>query len=310
MNNLVSNNQTELFGLDIFMNEFIQLYKNNKLPNKILISGNKGIGKATMAYHFINYVLSEDEEFKYDAQNFKIDPKNCTFKTIINGSNPNLILIDVNSEKKFIDINQIRQLISNLNKSSFNTKPKFVLIDNIEYLNINSINALLKILEEPPENVIFFLINNNKKILPTLSSRCINFRIYLSYKESLIISDKLLNSQLNELLSQDLISHYSTPGNILNLISFGKKNNYDLSKVDLKNFVKMIIKDNQYKKDNLIKSLLFNLIEFYFNKINMSLSSNINEKYSYFLKKIEEIKKFNLDEESLIIEFEDKILNG
>ena len=310
MNNLVSNNQIELFGLDIFMNEFIQLYKNNKLPNKILISGNKGIGKATMAYHFINYVLSEDEEFKYDAQNFKIDPKNRTFKTIINGSNPNLILIDVNSEKKFIDINQIRQLISNLNKSSFNIKPKFVLIDNIEYLNINSVNALLKILEEPPKNVIFFLINNNKKILPTLSSRCINFRIYLSYKESLSISDKLLNSQLNELLSQDLINHYSTPGNILNLISFGIKNNYDLSKVDLKSFVKMIIKDNQYKKDNLVKSLLFNLIEFYFNKINMPLSSNINEKYNYFLKKIVEIKKFNLDEESLIIEFEDKILNG
>jgi DNA polymerase-3 subunit delta' len=42
----------------------------------------------------------------------------------------------------------------------------------------------------------------------------------------------------------------------------------------------------------------------------MSLSSNINEKYSYFLRKIDEIKKFNLDEESLIIEFEDKILNG
>ena len=310
MNNLTSNNQTELFGLDLFMNDFIQLYKNNKLPNKILISGNKGIGKATMAYHFINYVLSEDEEFKYDTQNFKIDPKNRTFKTIINGSNPNLILIDVNNEKKFIDINQIRQLISNLNKSSFNTKPKFVLIDNIEYLNINSVNALLKILEEPPKNVIFFLINNNKKILPTLSSRCINFRIYLSYKESLSISDKLLNSQLNELLSQDLISHYSTPGNILNLISFGKKNDYDLSKVDLKSFVKMIIKDNQYKKDNLVKSLLFNFIESYFNKINMSLSSNINEKYSYFLRKIDEIKKFNLDEESLIIEFEDKILNG
>ena len=141
-------------------------------------------------------------------------------------------------------------------------------------------------------------------------SRCINFRIYLSYKESLIILDKLLNSQLNELLSQDLINHYSTPGNILNLISFGIKNNYDLSKVDLKSFVKMIIKDNQYKKDNLVKSLLFNLIEFYFNKINMPLSSNINEKYNYFLKKIVEIKKFNLDEESLIIEFEDKILNG
>ncbi len=310
MNNLEPINQTELFGLNAFMNEFVQLYKNNKLPSKILVSGDKGIGKATMVYHFINFVLSQDEEFKYDIQDFKINIKNRSFKTINNGSNPNLILIDIDKDKKFIDINQIRQLISNLNKSSFNTKPKFVLIDNIEYLNTNSVNALLKILEEPPENTIFFLINNNKKVLPTLSSRCINFRVYLSYKESINVSEKLLNSQLNEILNQDLINHYSTPGNIVSLINFGKKNSYDLSKINLQSFVKIIIKDNQYKKDNLVKSLLFNLIEFYFNKINMSLSSNINEKYSYFLKKIEEIKKFNLDEESLIIEFEDKILNG
>ena len=60
-------------------------------------------------------------------------------------------------DKKFIDINQIRSLNINLNKSSFNNKPRFVLIDNIEFLNKNSINALLKILEEPNENVhIYF----------------------------------------------------------------------------------------------------------------------------------------------------------
>ena len=81
--------------------------------------------------------------------------------------------------KKNIDINQIRDLIVKLNKSSFNNKPRFVLIDNIEYLNINSINALLKILEEPNDNIIFILINNNKKVLPTLLSRCINFKISL-----------------------------------------------------------------------------------------------------------------------------------
>ena len=44
--------------------------------------------------------------------------------------------------KKKIDIDQIRNLINNLNKSSLNSKPRFVLIDNIEYLNLNSINAL------------------------------------------------------------------------------------------------------------------------------------------------------------------------
>ena len=58
------------------------------------------------------------------------------------------------------------------------------MIDNIETLNINSINALLKILEEPNENINFILISNNKKILPTLKSRCINFKISISYNES------------------------------------------------------------------------------------------------------------------------------
>ena len=79
------------------------------------------------------------------------------YKTILNKSNINFFLIDINNENKFIDINQIRELISNLNKSSFNNKPRFVLIDNIEFLNINSINALLKILEEP--NKYLFYIN-------------------------------------------------------------------------------------------------------------------------------------------------------
>ena len=55
------------------------------------------------------------------------------YKTILNKSNPNFYLLDINLEKKSIDINQIRKLISNLNKSSFNKKPRFVLIDNIEF---------------------------------------------------------------------------------------------------------------------------------------------------------------------------------
>ena len=67
-----------------------------------------------------------------------------------------MILIDVKDEKINIDINQIRDLISKLNKSSFNQKPRFILIDNIEFLNTNSINALLKVLEEPPTMFILF----------------------------------------------------------------------------------------------------------------------------------------------------------
>ena len=67
------------------------------------------------------------------------------------------VKIDINPDKKSIEISQIRNLINNMNKSSFNSKPRFVLIDNIEYLNLNSINALLKILEEPSQNIFFFI---------------------------------------------------------------------------------------------------------------------------------------------------------
>lgn len=310
MNDLEPINQTKLFGLSNFLNELIILDKKKTLPNKILLSGQKGIGKSTLAYHLINYILSKDEKFSYDIDNFEINLENHSFKTILNNSNLNFKLINVNSEKKNIDINQIRELILDLKKFSFNNKPRFVLIDNIEFLNINSINALLKILEEPSFNTHFILINNNKKILPTLLSRCINFKINLSNKECLTIANKLLNGQLNNLLNNELINYYSSPGNIFSLIKFANINKYDLSNINLKDFLKIIIKNGHYKNDTLIDYLFFDFIEFYLRKINRSVTSGIHERYSYFLKRISDTKKFNLDKESLFMEFEENVLNG
>ena len=302
-------NQTKLFGLDKYINELIKLDKKNILPNKILLSGKKGLGKSTLAYHFINYILSKEDVHKYNTDTFTINPENPSFKTILNKSNLNFILIDVNSEKKMIDINQIRQLILNLNKFCLNNKPRFILIDNIEFLNVNSVNAILKILEEPSFNVHFILINNNKKILPTLLSRCINFKISLTNNETQDVYKKIINESSYKTINSDLINYYSTPGNIYNLVKFAKVNNYDLSNLTLKEFLKTYIKDNHYKKKNLIIYLIFELIEFYFNKINLSISSNIYSKYNYFLKRISDTKRFNLDEETLFIEFKDEILN-
>ena len=302
-------NQMNLFGLDKYINELIYLYNLNKLPNKILLSGQKGTGKSTLAYHFINFVLSKDEEFSYDLNNFEINPKNHSFQTIVNMTNINFFLIDIKVEDKFIDINQIRELILNLTKSSFNNKPRFVLIDNIEFLNVNSVNALLKVLEEPSSNVHFILINNNKKVLSTLLSRCINFKISLSHKESLQIANKLLDSDVDNLINKDLINYYSTPGNIYNLINFSINNDYDLKNINLRQFLERIIKDNHYKKESSFQYLIFDFVEFYLSRIETSVSLNVREKYSYFLKRISDTKKFNLDQESLFIEFKDKILN-
>ena len=310
MNNLKPANQTYLFGLHHYLKELIELDKKKCLPNKILLSGQKGLGKSTLAYHFINFILSKDEEYKYDINNFVINKENHSFKTTLNKSNPNLIIIDIDQEKKMIDISQIRELLSNLQKSSFNNKPKFILIDNIEFLNANSINALLKVIEEPSINIYFILINNNKKILSTLISRCINFRIYLTHEKNLEIAEKLIQNKLNEVINDELINYYSTPGNIFNLFNFAKDNEYDLKNTNLKEFLKMVIKNNDYKKDEEIKFIIFDFIELYFNKLNLSISTKLNEKYHYFLGRISNTKKFNLDYESLFMEFEEQILNG
>ena len=310
MTNLTPINQTKLFGLGKFINELILLYESNTLPNKILLSGQKGLGKSTLAYHFVNYVLSKNEKFSYDLNSFEINHENQSFKTILNKSNINFHLLDINDEKKNIDINQIRELISNLNKSSFNDKPRFVLIDNIEFLNINSLNALLKILEEPSLNVFFVLINNNKKILPTLLSRCINFKISLSNNENSEIIDKLLLDKHKNKINNDIINYYFTPGNIYNLIKFAEENNYDLKNMNLHVFLNTLIDNNHYKKDNRIKPFIYDLIEFYFTKLNTPTSKDIYEKYNYFMQRILNTKRFNLDEESLFIEFKHKILNG
>tara|TARA_Y100000389_G_scaffold65198_1_gene61278 strand:- start:3474 stop:4406 length:933 start_codon:yes stop_codon:yes gene_type:complete len=310
MNDLEPINQQKLFGLDRYLVELTKLYKLNKYPNKLLLSGLKGIGKSTLAYHFINYVLSENENQKYDLKNLKIYTDSPTYKTILNKSNPNLINIDIISDKKSIDINQIRELIHTLNKSSFNKRPRFVLIDNIELLNTNSINALLKVLEEPNKNINFILINNNKKIVPTLLSRCINYKINITHKECFDISNQLLGQKLNSLINDDLINYFFTPGEIFNLIKFADKNKYNLLDFDLKGFLKIIIEDNHYKKDPYMKDMIFSLTEFYFRKLNLPFSEKINEKYSYFIRKISDTKIFNLDKESLFMEFEDEILNG
>jgi len=307
---LEPSNQTKLFGYNEQFHHFINLYSNKKLPNKILFSGEKGIGKCTLSYHLINFILSSDEESPYDIENFRINPSNKSFKLIQNKSNPNFILIDVIEDKINIDINQIRNLIYVLNKSSFNTKPRFVLIDNIELLNLNSINALLKILEEPNDNINFILINNNKKVLSTLKSRCLNFKIKLTSVESINIVNNILNKDIHKLLNSELINNYSTPGNLLKLLNLNDEYNINLKDINLSKLLSLIIKEKYYKKNTLIKELIYLLIELYF-RSNISVDNirlfNIKK---YFLKKINNTKKFNLDEEVLFLEFKERLLNG
>ena len=306
-------NQKKLFGLNIEVNEIINLFETNKLPNRILLSGPKGSGKATLAFHLINYIFSKNEENKYNINDYQINKNNRSYKLINNGTHPNFHLIDLIDNKKNIEISQIRTMIDYTNKSSFNNQPKIILIDNFENLNLNSSNALLKILEEPNENIFFILIfDSNQKILQTIKSRCLNFRINLSFDRKITITNHLIGNDILNLLNKDLINYYSTPGEYINLLNFSTKNKIDIKKNNLNNFLNILIKNNYYKKDNFIKLYIFNYIELYFLKIlsKSKNKDNIFLFYSKFINKINNTKKFNLDIDSLFMEFKSKILNG
>ena len=307
--NLNPSTQKDLFEHKEILNQLIKLYKNDNLPNKILLSGEKGIGKSTLAYHLINFILSEKEEFTYDFENNKINYENKSYKLIQNKSNPNFNLIDVAEDKKSIDISQIRELLLNLNKSSFNEKKRFVLIDNIELLNISSINALLKVLEEPNENINFILINNNKRVLPTLKSRCLNFKVFLTKDQSVKIINQLIKQDINNVVNKELFDNYVTPGKLFKIIHLSQEYELDLANTDLRTILKTIIKDRIYKKNKLIIEIIYSFIELYFRN-NISVKNiNLLKSYHYFIKKINNTKIYNLDEEALFIEFEDKVLN-
>ena len=305
--NLYPNSQTNLYGLQDNLLFFAKLFDQKRLPSKILLSGQKGIGKCTLAYHLINFVLSKDEEMPYDLVEFKINLNNRSFKLIQNGSSPNFNLIDINPDKKNIDIEQIRELIIQLNKSSFNNKPRFVLIDNIEYLNLNSVNALLKTLEEPNENIFFILINSNKKIIPTLLSRCINFNISLEKDKVNEISSLLFDKDIDDLINKDLLNYYSTPGEIYNLLKFSEEKKINLKDINLKDFLLKLISENIYKDDKQSKTFVYNILELFLIK---DISVSNSDVYNYFLKRINDFKKFNLDDESLFLEINSKLLNG
>jgi len=309
--NLKPSENTKIYGMENFFNELVGIYKQKKMPNKILLSGKKGLGKSTLAYHLINYILSENEDCKYNLENFNINKDNKSYKLLQNNSHPNFYLIDLLTEKKSIDVRQIREMINYTNKSTFNNMARFILIDNVENLNKNSVNALLKIIEEPNENIFFILINNSEKtILPTLKSRCLTFKINLTFSESLNISNSILEKNVLEFINYDLLSYYNSPGEIINLFNFAEQKTINLKDHTVSSFIDLIIENNYYKKNKPVKVLLINLIELFFLKkymITNAKTSLINF-YHEFIRKIYNTEKFNLDEESLFLEFKSKLL--
>ena len=186
MDNIDSNKQLKLYGYNDYFKTFTEIYKKNKLPNCILISGPKGLGKATFVNHFINSILSENEDNSYSYQSLEIDKNNYSYNQTLSNIHPNFFTFD----KDHMKIDDVRSLLHFLNKSTYLKDLKFIFIDNFEKFNLNSINALLKAIEEPSTNTYFFIVHDSSyKIPETIESRCMKFKIFFNEKEKKCLSE-------------------------------------------------------------------------------------------------------------------------
>ena len=109
-----------------------------------------------------------------------------------------------------------------------------------------------------------------------------------------------------------MINYYNTPGEVIGLINFSKEKNIDLRNYTLITFLNLLIDNGYYKKNKFVKNLLINFIELFFlkeYKLSKAKKHLLNFYYE-FITKIHNTEKFNLDEESLFLEFKSKLLNG
>ena len=302
----------QLKGYKDLFGTFISLYKKQKLPNKIILSGRRGIGKSTFAYHFINYVFSIDEDFKYNLENFQINELNNSFNKVKSNLHPNFFLIDMDEEKKSIEVEKIRKLITYSQKQSFDNKIRFVLINNIEFLNLNAANALLKILEEPNDNLFFILIHDDsKKILDTIKSRCIIFKKAFDLNETISIVNEVIKDDIYNYLNNDFIDNYSTVGELVHLFHFSNENKINLKEISLKNFIQILIDDKNFNKNKELLVLIFDLLEKHFYKIFLNTKNiDIYKLYKKFSKKKYITDKYNLDMGTLLLEIRSEVLSA
>ena len=290
--------KNNIIGHEIIYNELITLYKNNSLPNKLLLTGIKGIGKSLLVNKFLNHILIESND------NIDIN------KLINNNTHPNIYRIIKKNDKKNIDIDQIREMIQFQNRSSFNSKERFVLIENIENLNVSSSNALLKSIEEPNNNLFFLLTKSSGYNIPnTLKSRCLEFKLSLTLEEVELIVNKYFQEEIYTMLSKDYINQYNSPAFLIELILYLIEKEKNISTFVIEEFLIEIIKNRLYISNDFIKENLNLFIELFFYK-NINKTKRISYKIkNYFYFKLSKIKRYNLDLESFFIEFEDKLLS-
>ena len=295
-------NSLKLFGLKEYFSDFVKLFESKRLPKVILLTGEKGIGKFTLSFHLVNYIFSLNSKNSYDYQNLKINDQNHFYKSILSNVCENFIYVrNENLEKA--KIQDIRNIKKKFNTSSLNNMPRFTILDDVELLNVNAANSLLKLIEEPSDNNYFILINNKKKkIIETIRSRALETKIFLNKKIQNEIFDHLLKEH-------DITDHFihkytylTTPGRLIEYSVSLENLNIDLE-TSLYDATLILLDNFKKTKNDIYLDFINFFLEIKFSeKISFKDTQSINTINSKInlMKLIYNYKNFNLSNSSVL----------
>jgi DNA polymerase III subunit delta' len=157
----------ELIGHSQALETLQRALRNQRLHHAYLFVGPEGVGKRTVARALARAIHCSNSPGDFCGECI-----NCV--SIIDSNHPDVRTIEPFPGKKEISIRQIRDLERELRFRSFNGKRKVAIVDPAALMNASAQNALLKTLEEPPDNSLIILVTPNAgALLPTLRSRCL-----------------------------------------------------------------------------------------------------------------------------------------
>lgn len=179
---------TQLYGHESAEKQFLNYLHSERMPHAWLITGSRGIGKATLAYQMARYLLSggapasEQEESLFGDALPQMVPERLTINLdhpaiarIIEGTHTDLLVLqpDIEEGKTEITVDAVRKVSHLLGHSASESDWRIIIVDSADELNRNAANALLKMLEEPPKNSLWLLVSHAPgRLLPTIRSRC------------------------------------------------------------------------------------------------------------------------------------------
>ncbi len=189
-----------------------QMVVTQKTVNAYLFSGSKGIGKKTTSLPFVAALLCEHPKGGKPC----LSCPSC--KLLAADSHPDLIVLQTSADKKSIGVEIVREkLIKEAYIRPFSSTKKVFLIENGELLTTEAQNALLKVLEEPPEYVVFLILTTEKKqLLETVRSRCFKLQF-------LPLCEKLCNAYFQNITGYDESRKALAAGFSQGIIGQGKK---------------------------------------------------------------------------------------